>query len=279
MRSTRAIRPLLLVIAAMAIAGCATPPPEPPLPDLGTLLARAELVDLSHAFDQDTLYWPTSPSGFELHRLAYGPTEKGYFYAANSFSAPEHGGTHLDAPIHFAEGRWTADEIPLDKLIGPGVVIDVTAKTATDPDYRLSRDDVTTWEAANSQIPAGAIVLLHTGWGPRWPERKSYFGDDTPGDATKLSFPSYGREAATYLVEERRVAALGVDTASIDYGRSEDFIVHQIANGANVLGLENVANLERLPPKGAWIFAFPMKIRGGSGGPARIVAVVPRASP
>lgn len=269
---------LVFTLPLVLLTACAQSSPPPP-PTLGDLLARADLIDLTHTFDEKTLYWPTSPSSFELHRLSYGPTEKGYFYAANSFSAPEHGGTHLDAPIHFAEGRWAADEIPLDKLVGPGVVIDITAKTATNPDYRLSREDVAAWETANGQIPAGAIILLQTGWGPRWPERKSYFGDDTPGDASKLSFPSYGEEAARYLVEERRVAALGVDTASIDYGRSEDFIVHQIANAANVIGLENVANLDRLPAKGAWIFALPMKIRGGSGGPARIVAVVAGSAP
>jgi kynurenine formamidase len=239
-------------------------------------LERFRLVDLSHAFTADAPYWPTAGEGFELRRDAYGPSEGGWFYASNSFSAPEHGGTHLDAPIHFAEGKWTADQVPLDRLVTPAVVIDVTAKAAADPDYRLTAADVTAWETEHGPVPAGAAVFLHTGWASRWPDRKSYLGDDTPGDASNLHFPAYGEEAARLLVEERRVAALGVDTASIDHGPSTDFMVHRVANGANVVGFENVAGLGELPPTGAWTIALPMKIGGGSGGPLRIVALVPR---
>ncbi len=238
-------------------------------------LGGARILDLTHAFDEGTLYWPTSPSTFELTRLSYGKTAGGWFYAANTFSAPEHGGTHLDAPVHFGESRWTVDQIPLRRLIGPAVVLDVSAAAAADAAYRLTADDVRRWEAAHGAIPKGAIVLLRTGWGRRWPDRKSYFGDDTPGDASRLRFPSYGKEAAEILVEQRGVAALGVDTASIDHGPSEDFIVHQVAARANVAGLENLANLDALPDTGAWVIALPMKIAGGSGGPLRIVALVP----
>ena len=238
-------------------------------------LQGVRVVDLTYAFDEKTLYWPTSPTTFKLDRLAYGKTEGGYFYASNSFCAPEHGGTHLDAPIHFAEGKRTVDQIPAEQLIGAAVVIDVAAKAAADADYRLTLEDVRAWETAHGAIPPGAIVLLRTGWGARWPDRKRYFGDDKPGDASNLHFPSYGAEAARFLVEQRKVGALGVDTASIDHGPSKDFIVHQIATGANVPGLENVAHLEEVPPTGAWVIALPMKIAGGSGGPVRIVALVP----
>ena len=241
-------------------------------PDLRT----APIVDLSYPFDEKTLYWPTAPSGFQLKKLSYGDTPGGYFYSAYSFCAPEHGGTHLDAPIHFARNGRTVDQIPLRQLIAPAVVIDVAGRTAADPDYRLSVEDVRAWEKAHGPITEGAIVLLRTGWGKRWPDRKRYFGDDTPGDASKLHFPSYGKEAAEYLVRERRVGALGVDTASIDYGPSKDFIVHQIAMTAQVPGLENLANLEQVPETGAWVIALPMKIGGGSGGPLRIIAVVSR---
>ena len=240
-------------------------------------LAAAEMVDLSHAYGEDTLYWPTSPSTFELEVLAHGMTEAGFFYAANSLSTPEHGGTHLDAPIHFAEGRWSTEQIPLDRLIGPAGVIDISAQAATDPDYRLDGEDLFDWEAEHGLVPEGAIVLLRTGWSERWPDALAYLGDDTPGDASNLHFPAYGEEAARTLVEERRVATLGVDTASIDHGPSTDFIVHQIANGANVVGLENLTGLDRVPPTGAWVLALPMKIAGGSGGPARVVALVPPA--
>lgn len=239
-------------------------------------LSRVRMVDLTHAFDSATLYWPTAPSSFVLERLSYGDTEGGYFYAANAFSSPEHGGTHLDAPIHFGRDRLTSDEIPLERLIAPAVVIDVSAKAAADPDYRLGRHDIEQFEAEHGRIAAGSIVLLRTDWSARWPNRKAYLGDDTPGDASKLSFPSFGEDAARLLVEERRVAAIGADVASIDYGRSTDFIVHRLAAAQDVYGLENLTNLEALPATGATVIALPMKIAGGSGGPVRVVALVPR---
>ena len=238
-------------------------------------LDHARVLDLSYPFDERTLYWPNAPSGFELKRLAFGKTEAGFFYSANAYAAPEHGGTHLDAPVHFAEGRHTADQVPLDQLIGRAFVIDVTAKADANADYTLTREDVAAFEAKHGTIPKGAIVLLRTGWGARWPDRKRYLGDDTPGDVSHLHFPSYGRDAAQYLVQTRQVGVLGVDTASIDHGPSKDFVVHQIAAAANVPALENVANLQELPPTGAWIVALPMKIAGGSGGPVRIVALLP----
>ena len=258
------------LLALLALCACATT--TRPLVDL----ENAELVDLTYAYDEHTLYWPSSTSTFQLKQEAYGKTPGGYFYSSNSFCTPEHGGTHLDAPIHFAEGRRTADEIPLTQLVAPAVVIDVTGKASANADYRLTADDVRAWEQQHGTIAAGTIVLLRTGWGKRWGNRLQYFGDDTPAATDKLHFPSYGEDAARLLVEERRAAALGIDTASIDYGQSRDFIVHQIANGANVPGLENVANLERLPARGAWIIALPMKIAKGSGGPVRIAALVPR---
>lgn len=234
------------------------------------------VVDLTYAFDEKTLYWPTSPTTFQLDRLSYGKTEAGFFYASNAFCTPEHGGTHLDAPIHFGEGKRTSDQIPPEQLIAPAVVLDISAKAAADSDYRLTLQDVLAWEEKNGRIPQGSIVLLRTGWGARWPDRKRYLGDDKPGDASNLHFPSYGAEAARALVEQRKVGVLGVDTASIDHGPSKDFIVHQIASAANVPGLENVANLGELPATGAWVIALPMKIAGGSGGPVRIVALVPK---
>ncbi len=239
-------------------------------------LTRAHIVDLTHVFDEATLYWPNAPSNFKLTSLAHGPTPRGFFYAANSFCAPEHGGTHLDAPIHFAEHGWTAEQVPVERLVRPGVVIDVRAQADADADYRLTLDDVKAWEKRNGPVPEGVIVLLRTGWSSRWPDRKRYFGDDTPRDASKLHFPSYGVAAAQYLVTTRRVAALGVDTPSIDHGPAQDFEVHQVAARANVLGLENLTALDELPERGAWIVALPMKIAAGSGGPARVIALLPR---
>lgn len=239
-------------------------------------LASAKVIDLSHSFDANTIYWPTSPSGFELKQLHKGPTKRGFFYSANAFCAPEHSGTHLDAPMHFAEGRWTSADIPADRFVGPAVVIDITEKAAANPDYTLTVQDIATWEAAHGRIPEGAIVLLRTGWSNRWPNRKAYLGDDTPGDASNLHFPSYGPEAAALLVNGRHARLIGVDTASVDNGPSQDFPVHRIVAAANASGMENLTNLDKLPPTGAIVFALPMKITGGSGGPARVIALVAR---
>ncbi len=239
-------------------------------------LSAFRIVDLTHAYSSRTVYWPTSPAKFTLDRLAYGKTEAGYFYAANTLCTPEHGGTHLDAPIHFAEGKRTAEQIPLEQLIAPAVVIDLTASAKADRDYRLTREDVLLFEKQHGRIAAGAIVLVRTGWSRHWPDAKAYMGDDTPGDASKLSFPGFGAEAAKLLVEERRAGVLGIDTASIDYGRSTDFAVHRIAAAGNVPALENLTNLDHLPPTGATVVALPMKIEGGSGGPLRAVALVSR---
>lgn len=271
---------MLLSFAALALLAATTPvSARTAAPTQPVDLATAELIDLTHSFDATTLYWPTSPTTFELQRLSFGPTPAGFFYAANTFSAPEHGGTHLDAPIHFAAGGATADRIPLRQLVAPAVVLDVTAKAARDADYRLTVAEVVAFEAEHGRIPAGTMVLLRTGWSARWPDRKRYFGDDRAGDASNLHFPSYGAEAAALLVQGRQIGVLGVDTASIDYGPSRDFPVHRLSAAAGVPGLENLTALERLPPTGAWVLALPMKIGGGSGGPLRAVALVPPGAP
>jgi kynurenine formamidase len=266
------VTPTLLLLL-LPLAACEAPPPDAPA---SLDLSRYRAVDLTHAYSERTVFWPTSPTRFKLERLAHGQTEGGYFYAANTFSTPEHGGTHLDAPVHFAEQGHTADQVPLDRLMGPAVVIDVTARAAADRDYRLTDEDVLAFEKEHGQIGPGTIVLLRTGWSRHWPDAKAYLGDDTPGDASKLSFPSYGEAAARILVEQRRVGALGIDTASNDYGRSTDFIVHRIAAARNVPGFENLTNLDPLPARGATVIALPMKIEGGSGGPVRVVALVPK---
>jgi kynurenine formamidase len=256
----------------LALLLCAAAPAAAQSIDIST----QRMVDLTHPLNAQTIYWPTSPTTFQLERLAYGPTEGGYFYSSNAFCSPEHGGTHLDAPIHFSENGITAERIPLENLAAPAVVIDVTAQAARDPDYRLTRQDVLDWEQRHGRIERGTMVLLRTGWSRRWPDRRAYLGDDTPGDASRLHFPSFGDDAARLLVEERGAAALGVDVASIDYGQSRDFMVHRIAAARNVPGLENLTGLEELPPRGAVVIALPAKIEGGSGGPLRAIALVPR---
>ncbi len=239
-------------------------------------LENYELVDLSHSYGENTLYWPTSPTAFEKEQLAYGISEGGWFYSAYSVCTPEHGGTHIDAPMHFSAGGISTEKIPLQSLLAPAVVIDVSNKAAADRNYRLTAEDVEDFEKEHGEITAGTIVLMRTDWSDHWPDAISYLGDDTPGDASKLQFPGFGAEATRILTEERKVAMLGVDTASVDYGKSQDFIVHRIGAAQGVANLENLMNLDQLPATGATIIALPMKIEGGSGGPARVVALVPK---
>lgn len=238
--------------------------------------SEGRVVDLTHPFDRHTIYWPTDTRGFQLETLARGTTDGGWFYTANAFCTAEHGGTHLDAPSHFHQDGQTVDELPLDRLIGPAVVIDVSAQAGADADYALTRNDVLRHESTHGRIPPDVIVLLRTDWSRRWPDVEAYLGDDTPGNASRLSFPGYGAAAARLLVEERGVAVLGVDTASIDPGQSSDFPVHRLAAARQVAGLENLTGLADLPATGATVIALPMKVAGGSGAPVRVVAMLGR---
>jgi len=237
--------------------------------------SRARLVELTHPFNINTVYWPTSPGGFGYAPISNGRTEGGWFYSAGAFQAPEHGGTHMDAPVHFKEGGLALEQVPLSRLVAPVFVIDVSSGAAANPDYELSLIDVVSFEARNGRIPPGAIVLMRTDWSKRWPDKKAYLGDDVPGDTTNLHFPGFGEEAMRELVQQRSVGAVGLDTASLDPGRSTDFKAHRISADVGVPGFENLTNLDQLPPKGAWMIALPMMIEGGSGAPLRAIAMIP----
>jgi len=236
---------------------------------------ESELIDLTHSFDDETVFWPTA-AGFSMTTDFEGVTEGGYYYSAYSFSTAEHGGTHLDAPIHFAEGANANDEIPLTRLIARGVMIDVSERALANRDYLVSIEDFTTWEMAHGTIPDDAIVLLRTGYGAYWPDKESYMGTAERGaDAVPmLHFPGLDPEAAAWLVSERQIAAIGLDTPSIDYGQSTLYESHQTLFKAQIPAFENVASLDQLPAAGFSVIALPMKIAGGSGGPLRIVAVL-----
>jgi kynurenine formamidase len=234
----------------------------------------AKVVDLTYPFDAKTIYWPTAER-FTLKQVARGKTAGGYFYAANNICLAEHGGTHIDAPIHFAEGKASVEQLPVTAGIGPLVVVDAREKASADRDYRLQVADLTAWETAHGRIPAGAIVVMFSGWGKFWGDALQYLGTDKPGDTANLHFPGFSKEAAEFLARARDIKAIGVDTASVDFGPSTDFIVHRIVNGANKPAFENIANLDRVPAAGATLIALPMKIGGGSGGPTRIIALLP----
>jgi kynurenine formamidase len=235
---------------------------------------ESKVVDLTYTFDERTVNWPTAKP-FQWEREAWGVSPGGYWYTSGRYAASEHLGTHLDSPIHFGEGKLTADALPVTRLIGPAVVIDVRSQSSHDRDYRVSVEDVQGWERTNGPIPEGAIVLFRTGWGSYWPDKKIYLGTDTPGDVANLHFPGLSQPVAELLAQQRKVDGVGIDTASIDPGPSKDFMAHRILNGANIYALENVANLEKLPSKGATLIALPMKIGGGTGAPARIIAILP----
>jgi kynurenine formamidase len=241
------------------------------------LLNSGTWIDLSYDFSPETIYWPTAKP-FQLQIESAGRTPAGYYYAANNFCTSEHGGTHLDAPVHFAEGKWTTDQIPLERIIGPAVVVDVSDQSAENPDYQITPDILETWEHANGPIPDGAIVLFRTGWSGRWPDRVRYLGTNGVGAnaVADLHFPGVHPETARQLAARGTVDAIGIDTASIDYGQSSTFDTHQILFAANIPAFENVAHLDRLPAKGSFVVALPMKIRAGSGAPLRIVAIVPQ---
>jgi kynurenine formamidase len=247
----------------------------PAMAQKSLVLPPDRIIDLTYAFDSDSVYWPTAEQ-FKLETDFEGMTDKGYFYSAYRYSAAEHGGTHLDSPVHFAKGRFTVDQLPLERLMGPAIVVDVTAKCATDADYLVSVADFQNWERQNGKIQPGTIILLRTGFGKFYPNRQKYLGTDERGAAAvaKLHFPGLDPVAARWLTQSRAIKAIGLDTASIDRGQSTLFESHRILFEHNVPAFENVANLDQLPAKGFSVIALPMKIKGGSGGPLRIIAVM-----
>lgn len=261
-------RPLSALLLAGALACNRPSAPE--------LLRNADWIDLTHDFSAETIYWPTAKP-FNLEVVSAQQTPAGYYYAANNFSAAEHGGTHLDAPVHFAEGKWTTDQIPVERLIGEAVVVDVRPQSDSSRDYRVDPAALERWEQQNGRIPSGAIVLFRTGWGRRWPDRAAYLGTSRTGPeaAPELHFPGIDSATASWLVD-RKVRAVGIDTPSIDSGQSSGFFAHRVLFAANIPAFENVASLDRLPAKGSFVVALPMKIKGGSGGPLRIVALIAR---
>lgn len=238
-------------------------------------LNDVKIVDLSYAYDSRTIYWPTSQK-FKMERVFAGRTKEGYHYEANNICTAEHGGTHIDAPLHFYKGRWAVDRIPLKKLIGKAIVVDVRPRAAKNPDYQVTVQDFVDWEEAHGPIPNGAIVLIRTGYGRRWPNPVKYLGTDERGPTAvrQLHFPGLKPYAAKWLTTKRNVNAVGIDTASIDYGQSRLFESHVTLFRKNIPVFENLANLDELPVKGFSVVALPMKIGGGSGGPLRIVALV-----
>ena len=246
----RQINHWFAVVCCLAV--CSVTMPSPLAPALGETY-----VDLTHPFDAKTIYWPTE-AGFRLEKGPAGFTERGYFYAANRFAAPEHGGTHIDAPIHFFQTGQTVDQIPLSRLVGEAVCVDVALQCDGDRDYLITVEDLRSWEHDHQTSMQEKIVLLRTGYARHWSDREKYLGTSATGRAavSQLHFPGLDPAAATWLATQRRVKALGIDTASIDFGQSRDFGSHVNLFRHNVPALENLASLGTLPPTGCRVAAI-----------------------
>lgn len=256
----------VLVADVPLFIGCAT------TPNFGD----GAWLDLSYDLSTETVYWPTSEP-FQLETVSEGMTEKGYYYSAYRFCAAEHGGTHIDAPVHFAKGKKSVDELSLTRLIGRAIKIDVSEKALADRDYLISVDDILAWETRYGVIPKESIVLFQTGYGRYWPDAEQYLGTALRGEegVAALHFPGLHPDAAAWLVNNRTIKAVGIDTASIDYGQSQTYGAHVALMTNNIPAFENIANIEQMPTRGAYIVALPIKIKGGSGAPVRIAAFLP----
>ena len=270
------MRAALLLTGLIVTCACSPSAPVAQPPVAAAAFPAGELVDLSHAYDKATIFWPTA-APFALETVSAGMTPAGYYYAANNFSTSEHGGTHLDAPIHFAEGKSTVDRIALSRLIGPAVVIDVTSQSDANADYLITIADIEAAEKQDGPMPTNAILLLRTGFSRRWPDAAKYLGTAERGEAAvaNLHFPGLHPDAAKWIVANRPVRAIGIDTASIDYGQSTLYESHRALFANEIPAFENLTSLERLPKRGAYVVALPMKIGGGSGAPLRAIAIVP----
>jgi len=232
---------------------------------------KIQLVDLTHPLNEKNPFWP-GPKYFPFKLKTIATLESDGVFSM-SFCTPEHYGTHVDAPNHFGERLISVDQIDVEALFGPAIVIDVEKQVEKDYDYRLTIDDIKDWESKYGHIPKGAIVLMYTGWAKRWSDAEEYENMDDEG---VMHFPGFSKEAVQFLVNERDIKAIGIDTLSVDYGPSKDFPVHHVSSEAGKYNLENVANLDKLPPLGATLIIAPIKIEGGTGGPARIFALLPK---
>ena len=264
------MKDLVLVAMSVILIGC-----QAEQQSETNSFANGRWIDLTHEYSSETLYWPTSPL-FALDTVFVGQTDGGWYYEAYSVTTAEHGGTHLDAPIHFAEGRKATHELTLDQLTGEAALIDVSDVALTQRYYQISVQDITDWETANQTTVDDKIVLIHTGSSSLWPNAEAYLGTGLRGQegVAALNFPGIHPDAAQWLVDNRSIKAIGLDTPSLDYGKTTDFMTHRILFDKNIPGFENLTGLDQLPSLGAYVVALPMKIKDGSGAPLRIIAFV-----
>lgn len=232
---------------------------------------KVRLIDLTNTLERDSPYWAENQPGSPFHTSVTSNYEKdGNF--TRSLSMPEHFGTHMDAPVHFDPEGVSVDQIAVERFFAPAVLVDVSSAVTTNADYRVTVQDIEKWTGKHGSIPTGAVVFFRTGWAVRWPSQEKYMNTDARGVP---HFPGLSVEAVQYLMAQACPVGIGIDTASVDYGPSTDFAVHRLTMPAGVYHLENVANLDKLPLTGFRVIALPLKLGGGSGAPARVVALIP----
>lgn len=261
----------------LAFALCASTSPAQqanPLPPLvkGLAAGRVSLVDLTHKLDEGAPYWPEGRTKTPFKAKVAGTYERNGLFS-RELEIPEHFGTHIDAPAHFDPHGWKVAEIPLDRLIAPAAVIDVTQAVKTHEEYRVTVADIKKWEKTHGALPGGGLVFFRTGWEKRWPSQKEFMKQDAEG---KLHFPCLTVEAGRYLMEQMKPVGIGIDSPGIDLGADHTYPLHHLTLGAGAYLLENVGNLEALPETGAVVVVSPVKLTGGSGSPVRILALVPK---
>lgn len=254
-----------IVVALGVVSGLGFGSPQA-AEQLRQKIEASRIVDLTHQLHDAMAYWPGGIPFKKIRLVDYGEG-----YRLHKFEMGENTGTHVDAPAHFVKDRPAIDRLALADLVVRAVVIDVRDKVAADADYRLAAGDVLAWEARNGLVPAGALAILNTGWHKRFDTPASYVNMDA---GKIMHFPGYGKEAAELLLA-RGVVGIGIDTLSIDHGPSRDFAVHFAVLGTNKYMIENLANLDALPPTGATVIVGVLPVREGTQAQARVLALLP----
>jgi kynurenine formamidase len=224
------------------------------------------VMDLTHTLSPRFPVFPFYEP-FAMRSLATVEREG---FCANELRYAEHTGTHIDAPAHFVAGGDGIHALEVSRFLAPLVVVSLAERAGRDHDAFLTVDDLAAWERRHGRIPEGAVVAVHSGWEERLDEPGRFANADAMG---VMHHPGFGREAAEWLVNERVITGAAVDTLSLDIGASTTYEAHTVLLGAGKYGLENVANLAHVPPSGATIIVGAPKHEGGSGGPARLIAL------
>lgn len=245
------------------IAAVATPSQAQPSLQLSSL----KVVDLTQPMPEAIPLWPGDPD-YEIEPWATYD-EDGYFI--NRISIGEHSATHWGTPNTFIEGATSADQVPVEKLVVPAVVIDVREQVQQSEDYRLTLDDLQAWEQEHGQIPAGSVAILFTGWQDRWANPATFINQDAEG---VLHWPGFGTDTAEFLIEQRQIVGLGTDTHGADPGNDENFGASFAMYAADGIILECLGGLDQLPPVGATLVIGGWPIAGGSGSPARVIGLI-----